>query len=346
MNIRIITVIILMAFACQKGYGQTLTFSDSSRSGVSFRGMSMAPDGTVWVSGSKGTIGKSADSGKTWQWVNPAGFENRDFRDIEAFNGQVALAMAVDSPGIIIRTTNGGATWKVVYENHAPGIFLDDMCFRNEKDGICGGDPLTDGRLVMAATRDGGLTWEMLHEEQRPAVEKGEAMFAASGSNISVHPSDKQAFILVTGGMLSRMWTVYPFKKGKKPEALVLPVKQGGQMTGANAVTFSGNYVMVAAGDYNEPARSDSNFTVRYKKRPPKLIELAGGYRSSIADNGNGLRVACGTTGISIHDAPFASYPLPWKVFSPEPFHVVRTLPGSKTFLLAGPRGRIAMLTF
>jgi hypothetical protein len=331
---------------CFPSFCQTLHYLDSSQTGVSFRGMSIATDGAIWVSGNKGTIGRSTDEGKNWTWVRPAGFEKRDFRDIEAFSATSAIAMAVDSPGLIIRTTDAGATWKVVYENHTSGIFLDDMCFRNPKEGICAGDPLKDGRLVIIATRDGGETWQNLADEQRPLVEKGEAMFAASGGNISTHPSDNHAYILVTGGALSRLWTLYPFKKEKKPAAMMLPVKQGGQMTGANAVFVSGHYIMIAAGDYNEPARSDSNFTVKYKNRPPKLIELAGGYRSSITDNGNAQRVACGISGISVHEAPFASYPLPWRVFSNEPFNVVRTKQGSQSFWLAGSRGRIALLTF
>lgn len=346
MRLSVLPAIVLFCLCTSIGFSQTLQYADSSQTGVSFRGMSIAADGTIWVSGSKGTIGKSTDDGKTWNWVKPAGFQKRDFRDIEGFNANTALAMAVDSPGIIIRTMDGGTTWKVVYENNSPGIFLDAMCFRNEKEGICAGDPMKDGRLVVISTNDGGITWNNLTDAQRPQVEKGEAMFAASGGNISTHPSDKQAYILVTGGMLSRLWTIYPFKQGKKPEAIALPVKQGGQMTGANAVFTSGHYIMIPAGDYNEPARSDSNFTVKYKNRPPKLIELAGGYRSSIADNGNGLRVACGINGISIHDAPFASYPLPWKVISSESFNVVRTTKESKVFWLAGSRGRIAFLTF
>ena len=341
-----LSLLFLLMVFCSVGYSQNLQYLDSSQAGVSFRGMSIAPDGTIWVSGSKGTIGRSSDEGKTWNWVKPAGYEKRDFRDIEGLNANTALAMAVDSPGLIIRTTDGGKSWKMVYENHSTGIFLDDMCFRNEKEGICAGDPLNDGRLVIIATRNGGETWQSLNEEQRPHVEKGEAMFAASGGNISTHPTDKQAYILVTGGILSRLWTIYPFKIEKKPDGLTLPVKQGGQMTGANAVFVSGNYIMIAAGDYNEPARSDSNFTVKYKNRPPKLIELAGGYRSSIADNGNGQRVACGINGISMHEAPFASYPLPWRVVSSESFNVVRTKPGINAFWLAGSRGRIALISF
>ena len=346
MNLLVLPAFVLFSLFVSESFSQTLQYADSSQTGVSFRGMSISADGTIWVSGSKGTIGKSTDNGKTWNWVKPAGFEKRDFRDIEGFNANTALAMAVDSPGIIIRTSDGGNTWKVVYENNMSGIFLDAMYFRNDKEGVCGGDPMKDGRLVVIATRDGGITWTSLADVQRPQVEKGEAMFAASGANISTHPYKKQAYILVTGGMLSRLWTFYPFIEGKKPKAIPLPVKQGGQMTGANAVLVAGKQIMIPAGDYNEPAKSDSNFTVKHKNRPPKLIELAGGYRSSIADNGYGLRVACGINGISIHEAPFASYPLPYKVISSESFNIVSTKRGSNIFWLAGSRGRIAFLSF
>jgi hypothetical protein len=327
-------------------FSQTLTFLDSSQAEVSYRGMSIAQDGMIWISGSKGTIGKSPDNGKTWIWVNPTGFEKRDFRDIEAFDHQTALAMAVDSPGIILRTKDGGMTWKKVYENHSKGIFLDDMAFRNKKEGICVGDPLADGRLVIISTKDGGITWQEVQANQRPSVENGEAMFAASGSNAAAHPENKHAYLLATGGKVSRVWTVFPFQTGKEPKATLLPIQQGGQMTGANAISNIGNYIMFPGGNYTDPNRSDSNFAVIYKNHPPKLIELAGGYKSSIADNGYSVRIACGITGISMHEGPFPSYPNPWKKISQEPFHVVKVIPGTRNFVLAGPKGRIAGITF
>jgi photosystem II stability/assembly factor-like uncharacterized protein len=168
MKYKFVYFVILSFFLVPLISAQTLTILDSSRTGASFRGMSIGKEGTIWVSGSKGTIGKSVDKGKTWDWVNPPGFENRDFRDIEAFNEKVALAMAIDSPGIILRTNDGGVNWKVVYENNAQGIFLDDLSFRNNKEGICVGDPLKNGRLVVLFTTTGGETWSPLAEEQCP----------------------------------------------------------------------------------------------------------------------------------------------------------------------------------
>ena len=322
---------------------QSITVVDSSHNNVSFRGLSISLDRSVWVCGNRGTIGKSADGGKTWQWVNPTGYENRDFRDIEAFSSSTALAMAVDSPGIILRTTNAGSSWQPVYMSHEKGIFLDDLSFRPRGVGICVGDPLTDGRLIIIATQDSGKTWQLLSPEQRPMVEVGEALFAASGTNTIPNPADKHSFLLVTGGRASRLWKVFPFNN-KEPEVFTLPIQQGTATSGANAIAYAGKYLMIAGGDFSKPNRSDSNFALRYKKRPAVSVELEGGYRSGIADNDMNVRVACGISGVSIKKAINPAYPVAWTVISTMPFHVVKTLPGSKKFWLAGSGGKIAAL--
>ncbi|HTE13358.1 MAG TPA: hypothetical protein VK645_20405, partial [Chitinophagaceae bacterium] len=53
---------------------------------TSIRGLSVVTDKVIWASGSKGTVARSTDSGRTWKWFTVAGFEKRDFRDIEAFD--------------------------------------------------------------------------------------------------------------------------------------------------------------------------------------------------------------------------------------------------------------------
>ena len=84
---------------------------------TSIRGLSAVNDRVVWVSGSDGMVGKSLDSGLTWNWMRVKGFEKTDFRDIEAFNESVAVIMGIDEPAYILRTMDGGETWKIVYEN-------------------------------------------------------------------------------------------------------------------------------------------------------------------------------------------------------------------------------------
>src|SRR5690349_11041242 len=101
----------------------------TSGTNTSLRGLSVVNDNVIWVCGSNGTIGKSTNGGKDWRWVTIKGFEKRDFRDIEAFDATTAVVIAVDEPAYILRTSDGGDTWKLVYENKAKGMFLDAMEF-------------------------------------------------------------------------------------------------------------------------------------------------------------------------------------------------------------------------
>src|SRR5688500_3537768 len=116
---------------------------------TSLRGLSVVNDRALWVSGSNGTVGRSSDGGETWKWMVVQGFEKRDFRDIEAFDATTAIIMAVDAPSYILKTTDGGLTWKAVYENKTPGMFLDAMSFWNDQSGIVLGDPI-GGKFFIA----------------------------------------------------------------------------------------------------------------------------------------------------------------------------------------------------
>ena len=112
----------------------------------SMRGLSVVDDRTVWASGSGGNVGLSSDSGNTWKWMKVKGYEKTDFRDIEAFDGKTAIIMGVDTPAIILKTTDAGETWKLVFEDKTPGMFLDAMEFWNEQSGIVIGDPINGDR--------------------------------------------------------------------------------------------------------------------------------------------------------------------------------------------------------
>ena len=109
---------------------------------TSIRGLSVVNDNVVWVSGSKGTVGKTTNGGKTWKWITVKGFDSVDFRDIEAFDAATAVIMGVADPAYILKTKDGGDTWKVVYENKMKGMFLDAMEFWNDQAGIVIGDPI------------------------------------------------------------------------------------------------------------------------------------------------------------------------------------------------------------
>jgi photosystem II stability/assembly factor-like uncharacterized protein len=116
---------------------------------ASFRGLSVVSDDVIWVGGSKGTVGRSVDGGKTWTWNTVKGFEKREFRDIEAFDEKTALVLAIAEPAHILRTIDGGVTWTTVYENKTKGMFLDAMDFFDNLNGTVIGDPVA-GKFFIA----------------------------------------------------------------------------------------------------------------------------------------------------------------------------------------------------
>src|ERR1700761_2273596 len=126
----------------------------TERAHVSLRGLSVVNDKVIWVSGSGGTVGRSIDGGATWSWITVPNYEKRDFRDIEAFDENTAIIMAISEPAQILKTNDGGQTWLMVYQNEYSGMFLDAMDFADANNGIVVGDPI-HGHFFQAQTFDG-----------------------------------------------------------------------------------------------------------------------------------------------------------------------------------------------
>src|SRR5262245_44468297 len=57
---------------------------------VRFRGVSAVSDMVAWASGTKGTIVRTADGGRTWRTCSIPGTEALDFRDIDAIDARTA----------------------------------------------------------------------------------------------------------------------------------------------------------------------------------------------------------------------------------------------------------------
>jgi len=130
---------------------------------VSIRGLSIASEKVIWASGSKGMVAKSLDGGEHFEWKQVKGYESRDFRAIHAFNEYDAIIVAVASPGIILKTKDGGNTWVKVYENLDTAIFLDAISFKDAQHGMVIGDPMNH-QIVLLETKNRGDHWEKVKD--------------------------------------------------------------------------------------------------------------------------------------------------------------------------------------
>jgi len=307
---------------------------------TSLRGLSVVNDNIVWVSGSNGTVGKTTNGGKNWKWFTVKGFEKKEFRDIEAFDATTAVIIAVDEPAYILKTNDGGESWKVVYENKMKGMFLDAMEFWNEQSGIVIGDPI-DGRFFITRTFDGGSTWRDIPIVNRPLADSGEACFAASGTNIRALDRDEAVF--VSGGRRSRVFI--------RSSAIELPIVQGKETTGANSISVydddkrnGGKRMIVVGGDFNADSSNEKNcfYTDNGGKTWNSPRVPPHGYRSCVEYLSKKDIVTCGLTGVDY--SPDGGKNFTW--ISKESFHVCRIAKYGPSVYLAGNNGKVGRLVW
>ena len=299
---------------------------------ISLRGLSVVNDKVIWVSGNNGAVGKSLDGGNTWKWITVKGFEKSDFRDIEAFDETSAVIMAVAEPAYILRTADGGDSWKLVFEDKTKGMFLDAMEFWNENSGIVVGDPV-DKKAFIARSFDGGITWKPIPPALRPALDSGEAMFASSGTN--VRKLNKQEAVFITGGLRSRLLI--------RDSKIDLPLLQGKESTGANSIAVkNSNTMIIVGGDFTDKDATVKNCFITTDKGKTFTAPTTAphGYRSCVEYLYKNTWITCGLNGVDITTDDGYN----WNWISKEGFHVCRMAKKGKAVFFAGSNGRIAKL--
>ena len=330
---------------------------------TSIRGMSVVNNNVVWVSGSGGSVGKSLDGGKTWNWITVTGYEKSDFRDIEAFDDKTALIMGITQPAVILKTKDGGMSWRKVFEDTAKAAFFDAMAFEVEgKDttGMLIGDPIKKIQYVaLAFTENEYLEWktpEMNDPDMYDtsynnnnlhlaSVAQGEAFFASSGTNIGLTNFVEMVPILgfvVSGGKKTSLMH-YPIGH-KYP----IPMLSGKTSTGANSIAIlkEKNKGVIVGGDFANDTLREGNmvlFNYNEKNFEPIFVKpttLPHGYRSCVIYIDENNLITCGTSGVDISKDGGMN----WELISKESFHVVQKAKNGNAVYLAGKGGRIAKL--
>lgn len=310
---------------------------------ASFRGLAVASDGAVWVSGSEGVVLRSVDGGNTFEFVPVPAATSLDFRDVHAFDRDTALVVSAGSPGVIYRTEDAGATWEEVFRDDRPEVFLDAMDFLDTRRGFAFGDPI-DGRFCLVATADAGRTWRESAPEARPVALPGEAGFAASGTCMI---AARGHLMIGTGGHLedrrdehSRLLVSRDGGSSWADARVPIPRSPGAgvfslcRLDDGRIVAVGGDYLAPDECAGNNAFSDDDGATWRVAASPP------GGYRSVVIkqDAGEGeLLFAAGINGLDVSLDRAKS----WRRIAGEEINVLAAAPEGGRVYAAGPRGSV-----
>ncbi|MFC4050184.1 WD40/YVTN/BNR-like repeat-containing protein [Actinomadura syzygii] len=307
-----------------------------------FRGLAAVGRKTAWLAGSGGTVLRTTDGGGTWRNVAPPDAAGLEFRDVEAFdaNRAVVLAIGEGEASRVYSTSNGGRTWTLGFKNDEPKAFYDCVTFFDSRHGLAMSDPV-DGRFRIISTSDGGRSWRVLPPKGMPPALEGEAGFAASGQCL-VSLGKKDVWLASGGGARSRVF--HSGDRGRTWTVADTPLPSSPSQ-GVFGVAFrDSRHGIAVGGDYRpgEPSptaaatTSDGGRTWRAADRPPAE------YRSGVVwpRFSGPVALAVGPTGSDLTLTGGRS----WTRFDAGSFDTVDCAPDGACWA-AGEKGRAARLT-
>ena len=294
------------------------------------RGLSAVSGQVAWVSGSKGTVLRTVNGGRSWESVGPPDTAALEFRDIEAFDARNAVALSIGEgeSSRIYRTSDGGKTWQESFRNTDPKAFYDCVAFFDRFRGLALSDPV-DGKFRVLRTWDGGRSWHVNDTKGMPDALPGEFAFAASGQCVTT--AGNHAWIATGGGAKARVLESRDAGRTWKASEVPMP---SGEAAGVFAVAFKTPWRGVAiGGDYEKPTDPTPAFATNNGHGWTAGKQAPVGYRSGIAYRGNGL-VAVGPSGTDVSLDGRS-----WKVADTGSFDTVDCV-GSACWA-AGEKGRV-----
>ncbi len=301
-----------------------------------FRGLCAVSPTVAWVSGTKGTFGRTTDGGKTWTSGTVPGAEKLDFRDVEAFGEATAylLSAGAGRDARIYKTTDGGKTWALQFENPDPDAFFDAIAFWDDKAGIALGDPVK-GRFRLVASGDGGASWKSLPAEDLPPALPGEGAFAANGTCL-VTRGARDVWFVTGGAKVARVF--HSGDRGRTWTVHETPVRAGADSAGIFSIAFRDrDHGVAVGGDYRKP--DDAGATAAVTADGGKtwaLVKQPLPFCSGVAW-AKDRWVAVGPSGSHAS----ADDGRTWKVLDREKYNSVAFVPTGEGWA-AGPKGRIA----
>jgi photosystem II stability/assembly factor-like uncharacterized protein len=321
--------------ACFNSLAHAQWQKQTIRTDADFRGLCAVSAKVAWVSGSKGTYGRTTDGGETWLVGSVPGAAKLDFRDVEAFGETTAYLLSA-GPGEdsrIYRTTDGGKTWALQFKNSNPTAFFDAMAFWDEKNGVALSDPV-DGQFKLVVTDDGGTNWKPLSQKNLPPALPKEGAFAASGTCLVTHGKNDVWFC--TGGAKTAR-VFHSSDRGRNWSVSDTSIIAGVESAGIFSIAFRDkDHGMIVGGDYRKPNDAGANAAITSDGgKSWTRLDKPFPYRSCVAW-AKDRWVVVGTSGSHVSLDNGAT----WKLLDRENYNSVAFTTTGEGWAV-GPKGRI-----
>lgn len=242
--------------------------------------IALLDNGESWAVGYDGEhtdrVYHSTGAGKVWQSVVVPG-NGFTFKAVTFVDSQ--HGWAVGGNGLLIRTTNGGKSWKLLKaptssELHSVHFFNSRIGYVAGREGVR--NPITDevkGSVEILCTKDGGGTWRRSYKEDEP------------GSVFQIIPfSESGAFVVLDGNRLLRTED-----QGETWQQVELSAKH------VSAVALAPNGIDWLVGRNGVFQHSDNRGRTWQQAEPPKgETRSMNWWAITFSSNGTGLAVGDG----------------------------------------------------
>lgn len=245
-------------------------------------------DGRLFIGNSDGSLYfYKVSTGKSQLIFNLPDFH--EMRDIAVVNDKI-LGMQSASNGKMLMLDLKGSL-KVLKPTFWDSVFLDGMDFLGNR-GFLMGDP-RNTTFSLFHTNDGGKNWSEC--VGKVTANKGEAGFAASGTNVQI--INDSTYVFISGGLNSRFFK--STNNGNTWTNVELPYYPG-ESNGAYSMCFMNDSIgAIVGGDYKDPDirlnvsfyTTDGGETWFNSEHPVR------GYRSCVVEKA-GIYYTCGRNGI------------------------------------------------
>jgi len=212
-------------------------------------------DEKVWYAGTDSKFGYVNIKDKSDKKQIKLSDKKLQFRTL-AQNKKNFYAINIESPAYFFQVDKKTLDFKVVFNDIDPTAFYDALKFTDNNFGLAFSDPSANQRLNISQTRNGGSKWiHCIDCKDFPYLEKGEAAFAASNTNIA---SAGNFIWIATGGSKSRIYRMK--NKDCNWKVFETPFLQGTSSQGIYSIDFyDKNFGIAVGGDYTKQSENINN---------------------------------------------------------------------------------------